>query len=73
MTKPVYKILVVDDDPKILEVIADVLKEGGYAVNTASDGTKAIRSIDAEFYDLVVTDLKMPEIDGMKVLRHVVD
>jgi DNA-binding response OmpR family regulator len=46
MTKPVYKILVVDDDPKILEVIADVLKEGGYAVDTAPDGTKAIRSID---------------------------
>ena len=73
MTKPVYKILVVDDDPKILEVIADVLRDGGYAVDTAPGGTKAIKSVDAEFYDLVVTDLKMPKIDGMKVLRHVVD
>ncbi|UCD87494.1 MAG: sigma-54-dependent Fis family transcriptional regulator [Desulfobacterales bacterium] len=73
MTKPVHKILVVDDDPEILEVIADVLREGGYAVDTAPDGTKAIKSIDAEFYDLIVTDLKMPKVDGMKVLRHVVD
>ncbi len=73
MTKPVYKILVVDDDPKILEVIADVLRNGGYAVDTAPGGKQAIRSVDAEFYDLVVTDLKMPKIDGMKVLRHIVD
>jgi DNA-binding NtrC family response regulator len=73
MTKPLHKILVVDDDPEILEVIADVLRDGGYAVDTAQDGRKAIKSVDGEFYDLVVTDLKMPKVDGMKVLRHVVD
>jgi DNA-binding NtrC family response regulator len=73
MTKPLHKILVVDDDPEILEVIADVLRDGGYAVDTAQDGKKAIKSVDAESYDLVVTDLKMPKVDGMKVLRHVVD
>jgi DNA-binding NtrC family response regulator len=73
MKKPEHKILVVDDDPDILEVIAEVLGEGGYTVATAPDGTKAIQSIDAEFYDLVLTDLKMPEVDGMKVLEHVVE
>jgi len=67
------KILIVDDDPKILEVIADIIREGSYTVDTASNGTKAIRSIDAEFYDLVITDLKMPKVDGMMILRHVVD
>ena len=70
--KPIQKILIVDDDSKILEVIAEVLTEGGYTVDTASDGAKAIRSIDAESYDLVVTDLKMPKTDGMAVLKHVV-
>ncbi len=70
--KPIQKILIVDDDSKILEVIAEVLTEGGYAVDTASDGAKAIKSIDAESYDLVVTDLKMPKTDGMAVLKHVV-
>ncbi len=67
------KILIVDDDPEILEIIADILREGGYAVDTAPDGIKAIRHIDAEFYDLVITDLNLPEMDGMMVLRHVVD
>ena len=73
MTKPMQKILIVDDDPEILEIIADILREGGYAVDTAPDGIKAIRHIDAEFYDLVITDLNLPEMDGMMVLRHVVD
>jgi DNA-binding NtrC family response regulator len=67
------KILIVDDDPEILEIIADILREGGYAVDTAPDGIKAIRHIDAEFYDLVITDLNLPKMDGMMVLRHVVD
>jgi DNA-binding NtrC family response regulator len=73
MTNPMQKILIVDDDPEILEVIADILREGGYAVDTAPDGVKAIRYIDAESYDLVITDLNLPEIDGMMVLKHVVD
>ncbi len=73
MAKLMPKILIVDDDPEILEIIAEVLKEEGYAVDTASSGTGAIKHIDDEFYDLVVTDLKMPEVDGMMVLRHVVD
>ena len=73
MTKPMQKILIVDDDPEILEVITDILREGGYAVDTAPDGVKAIRYIDAESYDLVITDLNLPEVDGMMVLKHVVD
>jgi DNA-binding NtrC family response regulator len=67
------KILIVDDNPEILEVIADVLTDAGYFVDTASDGARAIRDIDAEPYDLVITDLRMPEIDGMMVLRHIID
>jgi DNA-binding NtrC family response regulator len=73
MSKSLQKILIVDDDPKILDVIASVLRDGGYTVDTAANGTKAIRSVDTESYDLVVTDLKMPEVDGMMVLKHVVD
>jgi DNA-binding NtrC family response regulator len=73
MTKPTQKLLIVDDDPEILEIIADILREGGYAVDTAADGVKAIRCVDAEFYDVVITDLNLPEIDGMMVLKHVVD
>jgi DNA-binding NtrC family response regulator len=73
MSKSLQKVLIVDDDPKILDVMASVLRDGGYTVDTAANGTKAIRSIDSESYDLVITDLKMPEVDGMMVLKHVVD
>ena len=73
MTKPTQKLLIVDDDPEILEIIAGILREAGYTVDTAPDGVKAIKYIDAEFYDLVITDLNLPEIDGMMVLKHIVD
>ncbi|MBW2108633.1 MAG: sigma-54-dependent Fis family transcriptional regulator [Deltaproteobacteria bacterium] len=67
------KILIVDDDPEILEVIADILQQAGYEVDQAADGRKAIRRIEDDFYDLVITDLNLPKVDGMKILRYVVD
>ena len=73
MTKSMQKILIVDDDGEVLELIAEILREEGYAVDTAQDGKMAIKAVDTEFYDLVLTDLKMPKVDGMKVLKHVVD
>jgi len=67
------KILIVDDDPEILEVIADILQQAGYDVDRAQDGRRAIRRIEDDFYDLVVTDLNLPKVDGMKILQYVVD
>ncbi|MCK4788003.1 MAG: sigma-54-dependent Fis family transcriptional regulator, partial [Desulfobacteraceae bacterium] len=67
------KILIVDDDPEILDVIADVLRQAGYEVDQAEDGRRAIRRIEDDFYDLVITDLNLPKVDGMKVLEYVVD
>jgi len=67
------KILIVDDDPEILNVIADILREAGYEVDKAEDGRKAIRCVEDDFYDLVITDLNLPQVDGMKVLQYVVD
>lgn len=66
-------ILVVDDDPEIRESVADVLRQAGYDVDEAKDGKKAIKCIDAGSYDLVLTDLNLPKLDGMKVLRHLLD
>ncbi len=66
-------ILVVDDDPEIRGSVADVLRQAGYDVDEAKDGKKAIKCIDAGSYDLVLTDLNLPKLDGMKVLRHVLD
>jgi DNA-binding NtrC family response regulator len=73
MKKTMERILVVDDDPEIREAVADVLRQAGYDVDEAKDGKKAIKCIETGSYDLVLTDLNLPKVDGMKVLRHVLD
>ncbi len=65
------RILVVDDDPEILEIISDVLQNAGYEIESAIDGRVAIEELENSFYDLVITDLNMPEVDGMEVLKHI--
>lgn len=66
------KVLVVDDDPVILEVIGEILRTNGYDVVAAPNGQAGINELDNDYYDLVLTDLMMPEIDGMEVLNNVV-
>ena len=65
------KILVVDDEQGLRDVLSIMLKRAGYAVTTATDGEEAIELLNKEIYDLVITDLKMPKVDGMEVLRAV--
>jgi DNA-binding NtrC family response regulator len=65
------RILVVDDDPEILEIISDVLQNAGYEIESAIDGRVAIEELENNFYDLVITDLNMPKVDGMGVLKHI--
>src|SRR3990170_5082573 len=64
-------ILVVDDDEDILELIERHLSNKGYEVVTAYDGEQALPLLEKVKFDLVITDLKMPKIDGMEVLRKV--
>ncbi len=66
------KILVVDDDPEILEIISEVLQNAGYEIESAIDGRVAIEELENSFYDLVITDLNMPEVDGMGVLKRII-
>ena len=65
------KILVVDDERGLREVLSIMLKRAGYAVTEASDGEEAIGQINKEIFDLVITDLRMPKADGMAVLKAV--
>ena len=65
------KILVVDDEKGLREVLSIMLKRTGYAVTEASDGEEAIGHINKEIFDLVITDLRMPKADGMSVLKAV--
>ena len=66
------RVLVIDDDPVILEVVAEILKTKDYEVATAPNGESGINELKANYYDLVLTDLAMPEVDGMEVLNHIV-
>lgn len=65
------KILVVEDEKNMREVLKILLEGEGYEVVTASDGTTGIDYIRKDIYDLVITDVKMPGHDGFDVLREV--
>lgn len=65
------KILVVDDEPSVLLTVGAILEQEGYDVDTVSGGAQAVSDIRSRHYDLVLTDLKMPGVDGMAVLEAV--
>ena len=65
-------ILVIDDERSIRSTLADILSFEKYKVDVASDGREGLNSLATGKYDLVLCDIKMPEIDGMEVLRQVV-
>ncbi len=64
-------ILLVDDSAQTLEVLQRNLVAGGYEVLTASDVANAVALLDTTKVDLVITDLKMPKVSGMDLIRHV--
>ena len=65
------KILLVDDEPEILEICRDYLKASNYDVVTAKDGAQGLSSARREKPDLIVLDLMMPEMDGLDVCREI--
>ena len=65
------RILVVDDEPDICKALAFLLGREGYAVATANSGERALAKLKEEHFDVVLTDLKMGQIDGMGVLEKV--
>ena len=63
------KILVVDDEQGLREVLSIMLKRTGYAVTSVADGEEAVELLSKEIFDLVITDLRMPKVNGMEVLK----
>ena len=63
-------ILVCDDERSICEMLDIALRREGHKVETANSGEVAKRKLDGALYDVIVTDIKMPKIDGIEVLRH---
>jgi CheY-like chemotaxis protein len=66
-----HKVLVVDDDPVVGKSFDRVLSGKGYAVITADSAQEALNKIDAEEYDLVFTDIKMPGMNGLEMAERV--
>ena len=64
-------ILVVDDEAVALKNLCHVLKKEGYRVTAAKSGKQALACLEKQTFALVVTDLKMPQVDGMQVLKRV--
>ena len=62
-------ILVVDDEPKIVQLARDYLEHAGFTVASASDGREALASFRAKVPDLIVLDLGLPLVDGLDVTR----
>ena len=65
------RVLVVDDEKVIREILADFLSLEGFWVRTAEDGAAAVAELDAHPYDLVISDLKMPNMGGIELLEHI--
>ena len=63
-------VLVVEDEPAIREVVADLLQDEGYAVRQASDGLQAIDELEVDDVDLVLSDVRMPRLDGPSLARR---
>lgn len=67
------RILLIDDDDAICDVTAQVLRQAGHTVNTAPDGKTGLALHHAEQHDLIITDMVMPDMDGVELimaLRH---
>lgn len=64
-------ILVVDDEPRALDSLVEMLKLSGYNAFAACGGKEAVKQLQARKYDLMLLDLNMPDIDGQKVMEHV--
>jgi CheY-like chemotaxis protein len=65
------RVLLVDDDPRLLTVLSDVLRSEGHAVTTAANGDEALAVFDPGAHDVVITDLGMPRMNGWEVAERI--
>lgn len=67
------KILIIDDERSIRNSLKEILEDEGYYVDTCEDGAKGLEAVAKEKYDVIFCDIKMPGIDGVEVLRRMVE
>ena len=65
------KILIVDDEKPIANLIRLSLKNTGYVCDVANDGNEALDLIDTNVYDLILLDIMLPEVDGFEIMEYI--
>jgi DNA-binding response OmpR family regulator len=65
------EVLIIEDETKVVDFISKGLEEEGYAVTAAYDGRQGLERLQSHKYDIVLLDLMIPEIDGLKVLKNI--
>jgi len=63
------RILIVDDEPDFCSELRIVLEDGGHAVASAANGAEGLKSLADEPFDLLITDILMPDVDGIELIR----
>lgn len=64
------KLIIVEDDPFLLSILAEKLKEAGFGIETATDGEDGLKKIKSENFNLVLLDMVLPKMDGFKILEE---
>ncbi len=67
------KILIAEDDHELRRLFAHVLIKQGYAVTEVADGKEALEAVDREYFDLIISDIMMPVMDGYELVRSLRD
>jgi DNA-binding NtrC family response regulator len=73
MTEQSLQILVLDDEPIVGKRLRTALEKNGYAVEVFEDSRLALRRLDEKEFDIIVTDVRMEEVDGIQVLERVLE
>ncbi len=65
------KVLIIEDEKEILELVKLYIEKGGYRVVTATNGTEGLKAVKTERPDLIILDLMLPEVDGLEVCKRI--
>ena len=65
------KILIAEDDRELCQLFSHVLMKNGYTIKSVSNGREALEAIDTDYFDLIISDIMMPDVDGFEFARNV--
>ena len=68
-----FKILIAEDDKELRQLFTHVLSRNGYSVKGVSNGREALEAASADYFDLIISDIMMPELDGFQLAEHLRD